>query len=134
MSLPESVSGDEHRSPGQGLVSILVPVFKNEAHLVALYERLASAMAPEWPEFELIFVNDSPPDESWSVIHELGERDPRVKGICLSRNFGQTAVCTFLRHLAESSGANISILSQSALCLRHSLLRTCLRSTDTLIC
>ena len=40
-------------------------------------------------EFEIILVNDNCPQNSWEVIEELCANDKRVKGIELSRNFGQ---------------------------------------------
>lgn len=39
--------------------------------------------------YEIIMVNDASPDESWKVIKQLSTNDKRVKGINLSRNFGQ---------------------------------------------
>lgn len=41
------------------------------------------------PDFEIILVDDASPDDSWGVIESLAARDPRVRGILLSRNFGQ---------------------------------------------
>lgn len=40
-------------------------------------------------EFEIIFVNDGSPQDDWKTILELCAADPRVKGVNLSRNFGQ---------------------------------------------
>ena len=34
-------------------------------------------------------VNDASPDDPWPVIQKLASEDQRVKGINLSRNFGQ---------------------------------------------
>lgn len=42
-------------------------------------------------DFEIILVNDCSPDNVWSVIQRLSEEDPRVRGVCLCRNFGQHA-------------------------------------------
>jgi dolichol-phosphate mannosyltransferase len=44
--------------------------------------------------FELVLVDDRSADESWSVIQSLVSRDARVKGLRLSRNFGQHAAIT----------------------------------------
>ncbi len=48
--------------------------------------------------FELILVNDASPDGSWKVIQALTAQHGFVKGICLSRNFGQ--------HNATMAGLN----------------------------
>jgi undecaprenyl-phosphate 4-deoxy-4-formamido-L-arabinose transferase len=41
------------------------------------------------PTFEIIFVEDCGGDESWSIITELAAADQRVRGIRMSRNYGQ---------------------------------------------
>jgi len=39
--------------------------------------------------FEILMINDASPDDAWERIEELAQNDSRVKGINLSRNFGQ---------------------------------------------
>lgn len=70
-------------------ISIVTPVYKCEACLVELYKRLKGALTPISTHFEIIMVNDASPDHSWNVIERLASVDSRVKGIHLSRNFGQ---------------------------------------------
>ena len=41
------------------------------------------------PTFEIIFVEDCGGDESWSIITELAAADQGVRGIRMSRNYGQ---------------------------------------------
>jgi glycosyltransferase involved in cell wall biosynthesis len=40
-------------------------------------------------DFEIILVEDASPDQSWSVIERIAAHNPRIRGIKLSRNFGQ---------------------------------------------
>ncbi|SHL50826.1 glycosyltransferase family 2 protein [Fibrobacter sp. UWEL] len=40
-------------------------------------------------DYEIILVNDSSPDKVWDVIKNLAAADPKIKGICLAKNFGQ---------------------------------------------
>jgi dolichol-phosphate mannosyltransferase len=54
-----------------------------------LYERVKQSATQSFPDFELIFVNDASPDNSWYEVSALCKEDTRVKGINLSRNFGQ---------------------------------------------
>ncbi len=58
-------------------------------------------MRPLSEDYELVLVNDASPDRSWEVIQELAQADPRIRGINLSRNFGQhhaiTAGLDFVR-------------------------------------
>ncbi|HEU5139329.1 MAG TPA: glycosyltransferase [Bacillales bacterium] len=70
-------------------LSIVTPVYKAESCLVELYKRLKSSLGPITTDFEIIMVNDHSPDNSWNVIERLSRLDSRVKGIDLSRNFGQ---------------------------------------------
>jgi glycosyltransferase involved in cell wall biosynthesis len=70
-------------------ISVISPVFKCSTSLIELYFRLIKTMEMISPDFEIIFVNDYSPDNSWFEIIKLCEKDNRVKGINLSRNFGQ---------------------------------------------
>jgi glycosyltransferase involved in cell wall biosynthesis len=54
-----------------------------------LYAQLSIAMPQIAPAFEIIFVEDCGGDESWSIITELAAADQRVRGIRMSRNYGQ---------------------------------------------
>lgn len=81
------------------LLSILVPVYNNAAHLRELYERIRKTLTDRQIEFELLLVNDGSADDSWSVIAEIAGRDARVKALALSRNFGQhAAISAALEH------------------------------------
>ena len=70
-------------------ISIVVPVYGSDSTLVKLYERVAAAVARIPASFELIFVDDCGPGRPWELINEIAQRDPRVIGLKLSRNFGQ---------------------------------------------
>lgn len=70
-------------------VSIVVPVYRNAESLAELAQRIDVALSNRYPRFELILIDDGSPDDSWAVIQRLAAGDPRIKGIRLSRNFGQ---------------------------------------------
>ncbi len=70
-------------------VSVIVPVFRAEQTLRDLYCQITSAMMVITPVFEIIFVEDDGGDRSWSIIASLVGTDPRVRGIRMSRNYGQ---------------------------------------------
>ena len=70
-------------------VSIVVPVYGNAASLSELSRRMTAALGERYPHYELILIDDGSPDDSWSVIRELARSESRVKGVRLSRNFGQ---------------------------------------------
>jgi B-glycosyltransferase, glycosyltransferase family 2 protein len=60
-----------------------------EPFLEELYTRIRQSAERLTPDWELILVNDASPDGSWRNIVKLAERDTRVIGLNLSRNFGQ---------------------------------------------
>lgn len=83
------------------IISIVSPVYGCSGTLLELYLRVKNALEPEKIEFELILVDDRGPDDSWEVIEKMASSDPRVKGIRLSRNFGQhNAITAGLDHIA----------------------------------
>ena len=69
--------------------SVVTPVYRAEDCLEELYRRLVSALSGITQDFEIIMVEDCGGDRSWEIIRQLAGRDPRVKGIQFSRNFGQ---------------------------------------------
>jgi len=74
---------------GNNKLSVVVPVYMGCVFLRELYERVKKSAESVFSDFELILVNDASPDNSWQNIVSLCNEDPRVKGINLSRNFGQ---------------------------------------------
>lgn len=80
-------------------VSIVVPVYNEAGNLVPLYEAVVAQMAEVALPFEFIFVNDGSHDDSMAVLRQLNERDPRVRVVSLSRNFGhQNCVSAGIEH------------------------------------
>jgi len=70
-------------------VSIVIPVYGCRNCLLELYFRLKDTLPLISSDFEIIMVNDSSPDLAWTTILDIAEKDQRLKGINLSRNFGQ---------------------------------------------
>ncbi len=76
-------------SPAHAHLSVVIPVYHARDCMSELYRRLVLALESITPYFELVLVEDCGGDGSWEAIAALAARDPRVKGIQLSRNFGQ---------------------------------------------
>ena len=70
-------------------IGVVIPVYKAEACLEELYRRLTAALETITDNFEILLVEDCGGDRSWPMIVDLAKRDPRVKGLQFSRNFGQ---------------------------------------------
>ena len=77
-------------------ISAVIPEYKGAGMVAELVERLQKSLNAITDSYEIILVNDASPDDAWSEIQKACEKDKRVKGINLSRNFGQ--------HYAISAG------------------------------
>lgn len=83
------------------LLSIVSPVYRAERLVDLLVRRIKESLINITDNYEIILVDDCSPDNSWRKIKEVAKEDPRIKGIRLSRNFGQ--------HYAISAGLDQSI-------------------------
>jgi glycosyltransferase involved in cell wall biosynthesis len=72
-------------------LSILIPVFNEEGNLSLLYEKLVTVLKKAGRPYEVIFVDDGSSDGTLEILLDLRDRNPNVKIISFSRNFGQTA-------------------------------------------
>jgi len=72
-------------------VSVVVPVYDEEASILVLAERVASVLDDEGRSFELVFVDDGSRDGTSQRVREARESDPRVRLIRFRRNFGKAA-------------------------------------------
>ena len=75
-------------------LSVVIPVYGCASALPELHRRLCGALVSITDDYQLIFVNDHSPDNSWAVVEELAVQDAHVLGLNLSRNFGQHAALT----------------------------------------
>ncbi|SDB54556.1 dolichol-phosphate mannosyltransferase [Pseudobutyrivibrio sp. YE44] len=71
------------------LFSVVIPVYGCRAALPELHRRLTETLSAMTDDYEIVLVNDNCPENSWEVIEELCQQDAHVKGMELSRNFGQ---------------------------------------------
>ena len=82
------------------VISVVIPVYGCKTCLKELYRRLVTSLEAITPSFEIIMVNDACPQNSWEIIREIALKDVRVKGLDLSRNFGQIRAITAGLHHA----------------------------------
>lgn len=75
-------------------LSLVIPVFNEEANIPIIHARLSAILSAEARLFELIFVNDASWDSSADCIREIILTDPRVKALHFTRNFGHQAALT----------------------------------------
>ncbi|MBF0358697.1 MAG: glycosyltransferase family 2 protein [Magnetococcales bacterium] len=82
------------------MLSLVIPIYNESLVLETLFERVRSASSDWGMDFEVIMVDDGSRDDSLTIMAELNRRDPRFKGVSLSRNFGhQVAVTAGLQHV-----------------------------------
>lgn len=72
-------------------ISVVSPVYNAEKILGELVSRISKELIEICDSHEIILVDDRGPDRSWEVIETLCKNNPHVKGVKLSRNFGQHA-------------------------------------------
>jgi len=70
-------------------ISVVSPVYSAEFLVNKLVSRLRQTLSELCDSYEIILVEDGSPDNSWQQIKMLCNDDRNVKGIRLSRNFGQ---------------------------------------------
>jgi dolichol-phosphate mannosyltransferase len=73
---------------GRPTLSIVVPAFNEAGNLERFFEELEPVLREIQLPWELIIVDDGSKDATWETIRILNTRDPRVRGIRFSRNFG----------------------------------------------
>lgn len=74
------------------LISVAIPCYRSEKTLPTVVEEIKAEFAkhPEH-DYQLVLVNDGSPDGTFGVIRSLCEKDPKIVGVDLSRNFGQAS-------------------------------------------
>ncbi len=75
-------------------ISIVAPAYNEEEVLPEFYRRVREVMDALGESWELILVNDGSQDNTLAVMRELHAKDPRVKVISFSRNFGHQLAIT----------------------------------------
>jgi dolichol-phosphate mannosyltransferase len=89
-------------------ISVVVPVYGCRDCLHELNRRTRAALEPVTDDFELVLVDDGSPDDAWQEVRELTTLDDRVRGVRLSRNFGQHAAIS--AGLAASRGRWVAVM------------------------
>lgn len=85
--------------------SVVIPVYNSARMLPELHQRLSEVMQKLGKPYEIIFVNDCGPDDSWQVLEHLTQADNAVIAIQLMRNAGQSNAT--LCGLAHTHGKTI---------------------------
>jgi glycosyltransferase involved in cell wall biosynthesis len=71
------------------MISIIIPVYRSAESLSELHRRLADVFDARAQALEILFIEDCGGDDSWDIIKRLSLDDQRVRGLRMSRNYGQ---------------------------------------------
>jgi glycosyltransferase involved in cell wall biosynthesis len=82
-------------------ISIVSPVYQGAGIIPRLVAEISTAIKSITDSFEIILIDDRSSDNSWEEIKQECIKSNNVKGIRLSRNFGQ--------HSAITAGLNVAI-------------------------
>ncbi len=82
-------------------LSVVVPVFNEARNLPPLIERLVPVLDACVASWEVILIDDGSRDDTLVVARSLYEREPRIRAISFSRNFGkEIAIAAGVDHAA----------------------------------
>ncbi len=90
------------------LHSVVVPVYDEEEVLARFHERCRAVLVGLGEPWELIYVDDGSRDKSWEVMSAIADREPSVRLVRLSRNFGHQVAIT--AGLDCANGATVSVI------------------------
>ncbi|MDW8465010.1 MAG: glycosyltransferase family 2 protein [Chloroherpetonaceae bacterium] len=75
-------------------LSVVIPVYNEEASLEELYRRLKSVLDALGRNYEVILVNDGSRDRTAEILAKICQRDARFRALHFARNFGHQAAVT----------------------------------------
>lgn len=99
-------------TPDQPLISVLIPVYNRENYIS---ECIQSALDQDYPNIEIIVVDNASTDRTWRFCQEISEKDKRVRIFRNSSNIGP--VRNWLRAAHEANGEFAKILFSDDLLL-----------------
>jgi polyisoprenyl-phosphate glycosyltransferase len=76
------------------LLSLVVPMFNEEDVVDIFMQRTLPILESITQNFEIVCVSDGSRDRTFAILCALNTRDPRIKAIDLSRNFGKELALT----------------------------------------
>jgi glycosyltransferase involved in cell wall biosynthesis len=75
----------------KGCISVVMPAYREALGISSVIAAVEQRLLAEGVAYEIIVVDDGSPDETFQRVQEIAARNPRVRGIRLSRNFGKEA-------------------------------------------
>lgn len=76
------------------MISVVVPMFNESDGIATLHQRLTQSAQGWGEDYEFVFIDDGSRDNTYDLCQELAEKDPHVKVLGFTRNFGHQAAVT----------------------------------------
>ncbi len=70
-------------------LSVVIPAYKSHAILPVLVSRLEAVLLPSSHRYEILLIDDGSMDDTWNTIDQLTRTHDNLRGISLTRNYGQ---------------------------------------------
>jgi glycosyltransferase involved in cell wall biosynthesis len=118
-------------------ISFVIPVYRNERAVSLTYEKIRRMCETDLPTYtrEFVFVDDGSDDGSLAELLELRKRDPSVRVVSFTRNFGQMAA--ILAGLQTATGdlvLHVSADLQDPVELMPQMVGECSKGAEVVIC
>lgn len=72
-------------------ISVVVPAYNEAESLPELTNWIAQVMQQHNFSYEVIIIDDGSKDDTWTIIEQISEKNPAVKGLQFNRNYGKSA-------------------------------------------
>lgn len=89
-------------------LSVVIPAYNEEAMIARAECAIIGSLNDAGIDFELLFINDGSKDGTWNEIAKACEKNPNVRGISFSRNFGKESA--MFAGLAEAKGDCVVVI------------------------
>ena len=90
------------------MLSVVIHAYNEEEMISKASQTIDKILKEAGIDHELLFINDGSKDNTWNVIEDEAAKNPNVKGVCFSRNFGKESA--IFAGLYESKGDCVVVI------------------------
>ncbi len=87
--MEKSVKIESNNLSEKKILSVVIPAYNEEPGIGRALRRISDVLGSLDIKWEIIVVDDGSSDQTFKAVRQIAEKESRVKGICLSRNFGK---------------------------------------------
>lgn len=94
------VSGFRQKKGDAPKISLVIPVFEEEAQIAATVDAIDRALDSTSAQYRFVLIDDGSRDQTWARIETLAQKRKDISAIRFSRNFGkESAICAGLQSI-----------------------------------